>query len=105
MNYLIRIVVLACAGGTMWSQAPALSLSQQLPTATRIDVRQGGKWTRGNVSQDDGPSAPKIKVRVDPGGTFMVVPRNTIRLAARPTHIAVGDHFEWYDSSVFKYVP
>lgn len=33
------------------------------------------------------------------------MPRNSIRLAARPAHIAVGDHFEWYDSATFKYVP
>ena len=114
---------LACIGVTMWGQvhripslamqtgsanpaaATGLSLSQHLPTTTRIDINLDGKWTRGNVSEDDGPSATKIKVRVDPENRFMIVPRNSIRLAARPTHIAIGDHFEWYDSSVFRYVP
>lgn len=100
--------LLACAGASMWGQntaAPVPTLSQQLPITTRIDIYLDGKWSRGNVSEDDGPNAAKIKVRVEPGNRFMIVPRNSIRLAARPAKIAVGDHFEWYDSSVFNYIP
>lgn len=106
------IVTTSVSAGTrlVWNRpalAPvaALSISQQLPIGTHIDVQLSGKWVRADVSEDAGPSASTIKIRTQPDNSFMVVPRKSIRIAARPTSISVGDHFEWYDRSAFKYVP
>ena len=83
-------------------QAP-LNLAQALPTGARIEVQQQGVWTRGDVSEDEGPQAKTIKVRVGPNAIFVIVPRNSIRLAPRPAAIHIGDRLELYDTSTFSY--
>ena len=87
------------------SQEKDFTISQQLPTGTRIEVLQGATWVRANVSEDDGAGAANIKIRTEPNNKFMEVPRKSIRIAPRPSALKVGDHVEWYDSGTFAYVP
>lgn len=86
-------------------QVKDLTLSQKLPTGTRIELLRGDRWVRANVSEDDGASAANIKIRTEPNNQYMIVPRKNIRIAPRPASLKVGDHVEWYDSGTFAYVP
>lgn len=97
-------LALALTLAALLSQVKDFTLSQQLPTGTRIEVLQGPAWVRANVSEDDGAGAANIKIRTEPKKTYMIVPRKSIRIAPRPSSLKVGDHVEWYDSGTFTYV-
>src|SRR5437868_379040 len=73
MNFTVPFVLVLVAG-----LLSAEDLSQRLPTATRIEILQGSAWKRGVISADEGPQAASIKVRLDPNGDFMIVPRKSI---------------------------
>lgn len=102
----IRSSVLLGITVTLVSHLSAQNLSDVLPAATRIDVRQGQAWRRGAVSEDRGPGSATIKVRLDPNGEFTEVPRSSIRIAPRPASIKVGDRLEWNGQSAtsFRFV-
>lgn len=96
-------VCLTLLATSVWAES--LSMSQKLRTGARIEIKQGSSWRRGVVSDDSGPGSVNIKVRVDPTNDFLIVPRNSVRPAPVPASINVGDRLEWYDPSVFKYMP
>ena len=82
------------------SQVKDFTISQQLPTGTRIEVLQGATWVRANVSEDDGAGAANIKIRTEPNNKFMIVPRKSIRIAPRPSSLKVGDHVGGHDGGI-----